>query len=249
MIGGLVMAIRTIRNLGLVFVAVLLVIAGTVACNQEGETADAQVGQELGQNQLEIEGTVKVVVGQYMFAPEVRGFDIVVPGALMSGELIDLVDKEIKGTGHFTPDRPSILVPDELEVKDESGKFTPIFTKSEEPVLVDYMSTVQRDEFETLEKIQYNKAENWEGKTQVKVFGRIESTENGKQIVLTDEKGDDVGTIILDSVTDFADYYIKKLRLFNEFWCYLNVKETVDWGTRRRTRELFHADLLFAGLF
>ncbi|MBU1338330.1 MAG: hypothetical protein KKD56_04595 [Acidobacteria bacterium] len=50
-------------------------------------------------------------------------------------------------------------------------------------------------------------------------------------------------------MTDFADYYIKKLRLFNEFWCYLNVKETVDWGTRRRTRELFHADLLFAGLF
>ncbi|MBU2438320.1 MAG: hypothetical protein KKC69_04120, partial [Acidobacteria bacterium] len=114
------MAIRTIRNLGLVFAAVLLVIAGTVACNQEGETADAQVGQELGQNQLAIEGTVKVVVGQYMFVPEVRGFDIVVPGALMSGELIDLVDKEIKGTGHFTPDRPSILVPDELEVKDES---------------------------------------------------------------------------------------------------------------------------------
>jgi hypothetical protein len=111
------------------------------------------------------------------------------------------------------------------------------------------MNIAQRDEFETLEKLQYDKAENWEGKGQVKIFGRIESTETGKQIVLTDEKGKDVGMIIIDSVTDFADYYIKKLRLFNEFWCYLNVKETVDWGTRRRTHELFHADLLFAGLF
>ena len=244
------MAIRTIRNLGLVIVVVLLIIAGTVACNKAEESVDTEEGQDLQKNQLAIEGTVKVVVGQYMFVPEVRGFDIVVPGSLMSGELMDLVNKEIKGTASYTPERPSVLVPEALEVKDENGNFSPIFTKSEEPVLADYMSVAQRDEFEKLEELEYNKADGWEGKTMAKVFGRVETTETGHQIVLTEENGDEIGaTIVLDNMTDFADYYIKKLRLFKEFWCYINIKETVDWGTRRRSRELFHADLLFAGLF
>jgi len=244
------MAIRTIRNLGLVLAVVFLLIAGTVACNKTEEAVNTAEGQELLKNQLAIEGTVKVIVGQYMFVPEVRGFDIVVPGALVSGELSDLVNKEIKGTASYTPDRPSVLVPEELEVKDENGNFSLIFTKSEEPVLDDYMSVAQRDEFEKLEQLEYNKAEDWEGKTRVKVYGRVETTETGHQIVLTEENGDEIGaTIILDSMTDFADYYIKKLRLFKEFWCYINIKETVDWSTRRRSRELFHADLLFAGLF
>ena len=50
-------------------------------------------------------------------------------------------------------------------------------------------------------------------------------------------------------MTDFANYYIHKLRLFDRFWVYLNVKDTVDAKVRRKTRELFHADVLFAGLY
>ena len=55
--------------------------------------------------------------------------------------------------------------------------------------------------------------------------------------------------ILVDNETDFARYYIKKLSLFKEFWFYLEVKTTVDVKVRRKSRELFHADVLFAGLY
>jgi hypothetical protein len=54
---------------------------------------------------------------------------------------------------------------------------------------------------------------------------------------------------LVDNFTDFGNYYLKKLRLFDKFWFYMNVKETIDWSERRRTREMFHADVVFAGLF
>jgi len=39
------------------------------------------------------------------------------------------------------------------------------------------------------------------------------------------------------------------LRLFNRFWFYLDIKDTVDKKVRLKTKELFHADVLLAGLF
>ncbi|MEW5902504.1 MAG: hypothetical protein AB1715_13645, partial [Acidobacteriota bacterium] len=59
----------------------------------------------------------------------------------------------------------------------------------------------------------------------------------------------EIGKVLVDGVSDFANYYIKKLRLFDRFWFYLNIKESVDVKVRRRTRELFHADVVFAGLY
>ena len=47
----------------------------------------------------------------------------------------------------------------------------------------------------------------------------------------------------------FAGSTLEKLGHFDKFWFYLDVKETVDWSQRRRTREMFHADVIFAGLF
>ena len=101
---------------------------------------------------------------------------------------------------------------------------------------------------------RYNKNKLWEGKETVKVYGQLEEiTKEGQEpvykIIVLDEKGKQIGRILIDNMTDFARYYLKKLHLYNKFWFYLKVKETVPWRVRRRTRELFHADLVFAGLF
>jgi hypothetical protein len=107
-----------------------------------------------------------------------------------------------------------------------------------------------RDEmFPILDNLAYNKNEGWEGKERAKVYGQLESGEDKTSITILNEKGDRVGSVIVDSVDELAEYYMRKLTHFEKFWFYLNVKETVDWRTRRRTRELFHADVLFAGLY
>jgi len=77
----------------------------------------------------------------------------------------------------------------------------------------------------------------------------LEQNEDAVSIVVLNDKDREVGRIIVDNIDDVADFYIKKLNLFDKFWFYIDVKETVEWNTRRRSRELFHADVLFAGLY
>ncbi len=243
------MALRTLRILGLTFLAFILIAAGTMACKGSKEKGAEEQAVNVQQGHMDFEGTVKIGVGKYMFVPEVRGFDIVVQGGLESGTLDDLAGKEIKGSGEYTPERPSILVADSLEVKNESGEWTAAFTRTEDVVLDDFLSVADRDGFEVLKTLNYSKKEGWEGKEKVRVYGKLEGEEGSAKIVVMDDKGKEAGRIDVDSLSDFARYYMKKLRLFSDFWFYLKVKETVEWKTRRRTRELFHADVVFAGLF
>ena len=92
----------------------------------------------------------------------------------------------------------------------------------------------------------------WSSPTEMMISGITAKSSAGQEtytIVVLDEKGKEVGKIIVDGATDFAKYYITKLQLFDRFWVYLNIKDTVDAKVRRKTRELFHADLSFAGLY
>jgi hypothetical protein len=198
---------------------------------------------------VQFEGTVKVAVGRYVFIPEARGFDIIVQGDFEGGTE-GLVGKEVRGEGEYSPDKPSILIANSVEVKDASGGWTAVFTRSEDVMTAEWMTQQGRDEvFPALENLAYNKNEGWEGKEKAKVFGQLEQDEDAVKIVVQDDKGQEVGRIIVDNVDDLANFYIKKLHLFDKFWFYLDVKETVEWRTRRRSRELFHADVLFAGLY
>ena len=71
------------------------------------------------------------------------------------------------------------------------------------------------------------KPEEWEGKGQAKVYGKLQKGDVN-WIVLTDDKGKEMAKIIVDSVSTYSNYYIQKLRLFDTFWFYLNVKDSVD---------------------
>ncbi len=171
------------------------------------------------------------------------------------GEAQALIGNEIRGKGQSLPEYPSILVADEIEIKEAEDVWRMIFTRSEEFTLDDYVALKSRDDFEVLSGLSYNKKVGWEGKDKAKVYGRLiteaedEGEEESYTIVVLDDQGKEVGKILVDELTDFAEFYLKKLRLFDRFWFYVTVKETVDWRSRRRTRDLFHADVLLAGLY
>lgn len=240
---------KTFRILCMAFLVFLLVAVGTVACKKAEEGVSEEEGVALKESIIEFEGNVRVAVGKYIFIAEARGFDLVVQGGLESGDVSMLVGKEIRGEGEFTPERPSILGVNTIEIKDENGNWMNVFTRSEDIVLSDYLDLKARDEFPVLEKLTYDKKNDWEDKEIARVFGKLEGEEGNYKISVLDEKGKQVGKIIVDNFTDFGIYYVKKLRLFDKFWFYVDIKDTVDWNVRRRTREMFHADVLFAGLF
>jgi hypothetical protein len=238
---------KTPGFLAITFLAVFLVM-GTVSCGTAEEAVEEE-SMAVKEGIIEFEGTVKVAVGRYVFIPEARGFDIILEGDIEGG-MEGLVGKEVKGEGEYSPERPSILIANTLDVKDAGGEYMNVFTKSGDVMVQDWMTQQGRDEiFTALVDLEYNKNEGWEGKEKAKVYGQLEQGDDAVNIVVLNDKDREVGRIIVDNIDDVADFYIKKLNLFDKFWFYMDVKETVEWRTRRRSRELFHADVLFAGLY
>ncbi len=231
----------------------LVAMAGLALAREAQESAAQKAPQVAAEGMMEFEGTVKVGLGKYFYLPSAKGFDIVVQGKIQGQDAGYLAGKEVRVKGSLLKGEPSVLVADSIEIK-EGGQYSTVFARGEEATLEDHLDLKERAEFRALAVTSFNKSEEWEGKGKVKVFGKLEKTTTplGAEkyaVVVFDDKQKEVGKILIDSATDFASYYIKKLRLFDKFWFYINVKETVDLKTRRQTRELFHADLLFAGLY
>jgi hypothetical protein len=233
---------------------VLLILAGTTACQKKAAEAEAAPGEEgLQEVANEFEGQVRTAFGKYLYLDTAQGFDIVLQGYDASS----LVGKDVKVIGELLQDKPSIFRADSVEVKSEAGSYSNVFTRSEELVLEDFVDTKTRESYPAINISGVNRPEEWENKGQAKVYGLL-STATVKEgdaekeasfIVVKDANGRDIGRIIVDSFTDYAHYYVKKLRLFDHYWFYLNIKDTVDRRVRTRTKELFHADVVFAGLF
>jgi hypothetical protein len=252
---------KIVQLLGLSLFATWLAVGGAMSCKKKAAAPEAAAqekkGFEIKEGINDFEGEVKVAFGKYVYIPAVQGFDVIVQGQIESGDTSTLVGKEVRGKGVFAPDKPSILVADSIEVKEDNKAWKTVFTRSGEAVLDDYIDLRTRDEFQALKDIAYDKPEGWEGKGKVKVFGKLVKetvTEGGQEkevskIIILDNENKAVGNVIVDLMTDFAQYYLKKLRLFDNLWFYVTVKDTVAWKTRRVTDDLFHADVLYCGLF
>ncbi|UCE39754.1 MAG: hypothetical protein JSV17_09680 [Candidatus Aminicenantes bacterium] len=237
------------RFIGVILLSFLLVAFGSVTCKKAGEGETEEETPGVVEGIMPFEGSVKTVVGKYMFLPETSGFDIVIQGNLESGTLEDLIGNNVRGEGDISPDTPSILVANTLEVLGESGDWTNVFTRTEDPVFEDYLDLSAREEFVALADLSYDKKDVWEENEKAKVYGSLEMNDTGDKIAVFDDEGQEIGKILVDSYTDFSQFYLEKLGYFDKFWFYFKVKETVDWSQRRRTREMFHADVVFAGLF
>jgi len=231
-------------SLGLVFA-----LAVTTACKKAEEQAAAAAQKTTN----EFEGLAKTAVGKFLYLDKAQGFDIVIEGF----DAATLAGKQLRVKGELVADKPSIFRADAVEVKDGAGAYRNVYTRSKDMTLPEYLDTSARENYPVLAVTSAAKPEEWEGKGKVKIFGKMQETtvkEGGLDkpityILLVDDKGKDVGKIIVDSVSDYAKYYIKKLALYDKFWFYLEVKESVDKKVRPKTKELFHADVQLAGLF
>jgi hypothetical protein len=229
----------------------LFVLVGTPACQKKA--AESPATAQLQKPSNEFEGTVKTALGKYLYLPTAQGFDIVLQGF----DAATLLGKDIRVKGELLLDKPSIFRADTVDAKGASGAFANVFTRSQDLTVEDFLDVNAREVYPVLTITGVNKPEEWENKGKVKVFGKLQEAtvkEGGAEtpvtyIVLTDDKGKEAGKIIADKFSEFSKYYLKKLRLFDKFWFYLNVKDSVDKKVRTKTKELFHADVLFAGLF
>jgi len=221
----------------------ILVLAVTPGCQKKA--AAPQAGAETQKALSVYEGTVKTAFGKYLYLPTAQGFDIVLQGF----DAAALVGKNIRVKGELLLDKPSIFRADSVEEKSSSGAYTNIYTRSQEPALSDLIDVATRETYKILTLTGVNNTEDWENKGKAKVFGKIKEDGAAAYILVTDEKGKDIGKIVVDQMSEFSKYYLKKLRLFDTFWFYLNVKNTVDQRDRVKTKELFHADVQLVGLF
>jgi hypothetical protein len=216
--------------------AILVAFAGTVACQKKAETAVAEVQTAV----TEFEGTVRAALGRYMYLSTASGFDIVLPGF----DAATLVGKTVKVKGNLLLDHPPVFLADSVE----TSPGVSAYTRNQEFQAEDFVEMKAREAVPALKITGVAKAEEWEGKGTAKVYGKLVKGDVN-YIVLADDKGKDMAKIIVDSVSVYSNYYIQKLRLFDEFWFYLKVKDSVDAKTRTRSKEIFHADVVGVGLY
>ncbi len=227
---------------------ICLIVFGSVSAFSQVTSTEAQLEIK------EYEGTVKVAVGRYLYLPEAQGLDIYVVGSVENG-IDSLIGKEVRVKASLIPDKPNLILAESIEIR-EGNIYRNVFTRTAEPEFTDYFSVRSREEYEALNISNVNRPSDWEGKTKVKVYGRIatENVEGSEEpkithIIVTDPKGKEIARVIVDNFTDYAKFYLKKLRLFDHFWFYMNVNDQVDRRVRTRTREIFSADVVFCGLY
>jgi hypothetical protein len=215
--------------------AILVAFAGTVACQKKAETPAAEAVKAV----TEFEGVVRAALGRYMYLSTAQGFDIVLPGL----DAATMMGKTIKVKGNLLADHPPVFLADTVE----SGGQT-VYTRSQDFKAEDFVDMKVREAVKPLAVTGIGKPEEWEGKGEIKIYGTLQKGDVN-YIVLSDDKGKELAKIIIDSTTIYANYYIQKLRLFDKFWFYLNVKDSVDKKIRTKTKEIFHADVVGAGLY
>jgi hypothetical protein len=250
---------KTFEIAGLFLLSLFIIASGPVACKKQagapsaGESAGGKV-TKVQEGANEFEGTARVAYGPYLYVPEFMGFDIILPAG-QSAE--DLEGKVVRIKGEFNRNTPSILLADSIDFKEPGGSFKNFYTQSGQEQWPDFLNQRERNKYVALKITAPNKPEAWEGKGQGKVFGKLETqtvTEGGAKkevtrISMTDDKGNLIGKVLVDSLNEYAAYYIKKLRLFDSFWFYLKIKNSIDPKARNLTKDLFHADVVFAGLY
>jgi hypothetical protein len=216
--------------------AILVGLTGTMACQKKAADKPAEVQKSVS----EFDGTVRAALGRYMYLSTAQGFDIVLPGL----DAATLMGKTIKVKGNLLIDHPPIFLADSVE----SGPGSTVYTRGQEFKAEDFIDMKVREAVPALVITGVAKAEEWEGKGEVKIYGKLEKGDVN-YIVLSDDKGKEMAKIIVDSVSTYSNYYLQKLRLFDKFWFYLNIKDSVDKKIRPRTKEIFHADVVGVGLY
>jgi hypothetical protein len=246
------------RIAGFSLLAVALLVSG-IGCKkgaeetmtlQEAAALAEEAGLTIKEGVNEIKGTVKTALGNYFYLPQVPGFDIAVTGQVQGGDATALVDKEVVVKALFNRQDPNLLVAQSIDIQD-GAVATNVYTSTDPAAPADHLTQTARGEYPELVLTGINKSEEWEGKGKGKVRGKLVSGPNnqGLWISVLDASDKEIGKVIVDSKTNYAEYYLKKLRLFDTYHFYLTVKESVARNLRAKAREMFHADVIAVGLY
>ena len=230
---------RSAKRMGIMILslAVLAGLSGSVACQKKAAESPAAEAQK---SVTEFEGTVRAGLGRYLYLSTASGFDLVLPGF----DAATVVGKAIKVKGNLLADHPPVFLVDSAE----TGPGQTIYTRSQEFQEEDFVEMKVREAVPVLTITGLNKPEEWEGKGQAKVYGQLQKGDVNA-IVLSDDKGKEIARIIVDSISTYSNYYIQKLRLFDEFWFTIKIKDSVEKRERTKTKTIFHADVVGVGLY
>jgi hypothetical protein len=226
-------------------VAFLLLASGSLACKKAETPAagenlvQAADGSNLVEGLNEISGTVKSALGKYFYVSELPGYDIVAAGPIEGGDASTLLGKEIKASVIFNRQFPSFLIAQSIGIKEGENQYKPVFAGTDIALPADAFAQKSRPDYPALVLAGINRPADWEGKGKGKVRGKL--------IAGAGEQGQDIS--VIDSMTEYANYYVKKLRLFDSYWFYLDIKDSVAANLRAKNREMFHADIVFVGLY
>jgi hypothetical protein len=230
--------------------AAFLVLTSAVACGKKAaeptaaegavaQTTEAGLAIVIGVNT--VAGTVKNAKGNYFYMDEVPGFDVVVTGPVSGGDTTTLIGKPVRVKGLFNKDLPNLLVAQSIEIKQSETQYQSVYTSTDAAAPADFFNQKDRDSYPALALTKIDKSEDWEGK------GKAAGSNAFISVLGAD--GKEIGKVIVDSEASIASYYGAKLQLFEKRWFYLNVKESVDKKLRAKNKEMFHADVVFAGLY
>ncbi|MBM3310023.1 MAG: hypothetical protein FJY80_00790 [Candidatus Aminicenantes bacterium] len=246
------------RIAGFGLLAVALLVSG-IGCQKKAEetmtlreaaAAAEEAGLTIKEGLNEVSGKVKTALGNYFYLPQVPGFDIAVTGQIQGGDVTALVDKEVSVKALFNRQDPNLLVAQSIDIKD-GAVATNVYTSTDAAAPADHLTQTARAEFQALVITGVNKSEEWEGKGKGKLRGKLVAGPNnqGSWISILDASDKEIGKVIVDGKSNYADYYLKKLRLFDAYHFYLTIKESVPRNLRAKAKELFHADVVAVGLY
>jgi hypothetical protein len=151
----------------------------------------------------------------------------------------------------FNRESPSLLVAQSIDLQEGPTQLKNVFNKADAAIPEDYFPQKSRGDYPELTITAINKSADWEGKDKGRVHGKLIPGPGGQgqDISILDTAGKEIAKVIVDNITEYANYDVKKLRLFDTFWFYLNIKESVEPRLRAKNKEIFHADVVFAGLY
>jgi hypothetical protein len=247
--------------LGIGVLSFLLILSAGVACKKaENAAPGAKPGEPekpkeatnaIQEGINEVAGTVKSALGKYFYLGQLPGFDILADGPIEGGDASSLLGKDVRVKAAFNREKPSLLIAQSIEIKEGETQFKSVFAKADALAPADFFLQKDRADYAEIKITNITKSADWEGKGKGRISGKLIAGADGKPAAISvlDDKGKEAARIIVDSITDYASYYIKKLRLFDTTWFYFNIKDSVDPKLRAKAKEIFHAEIVFIGLY
>jgi len=235
--------------------AALVLVFGGAACKKAeapaaGEkAAPVKEDSNLTEGVNDIAGTVKSALGKYFYVSQMPGYDIVAAGPIEGGDASALMGKDIRAKVVFNREFPGFLVAQSIDIKESETQYRSVFTSAEAAPPADVFAQKSRADYPALTITAITKSADWEGKGKGKVRGKLVAGTDGQAISVLNDENKEIGKVIIDSISEYANYYVKKLRLFDTYWFYLDIKDSVPANQRAKNKEMFHAAVAFTGLY